>query len=184
MSHVRLNRQLKELLIAGCVFFSVNVTPAQDCYESSIVSPTPFVGNDGEIFKLADGSIWEVKYEYEYLYEYYPDVLICPSRGKLGIGSKMLSVQQIAPGRTTTLKLQPRSAASVESITSRIDGDFEGWDGETIVKLMNGQIWQQTEFYYRYHYSFMPEVLIFRSGGGYKMKVDGIDKSVGVTRLQ
>lgn len=34
---------------------------AQTCYESSILSPTPFMGNNGEIFKLADGSIWEVK---------------------------------------------------------------------------------------------------------------------------
>ena len=36
---------------------------AGDCYESSIVKPSPFMGNDGEAFKLADGSWWEVKYE-------------------------------------------------------------------------------------------------------------------------
>ncbi len=49
---------------------------AGKCYESSIQKPAPFMGNDGEIFKLADGSLWEVKYEYEYMYEYYPDVII------------------------------------------------------------------------------------------------------------
>jgi hypothetical protein len=49
---------------------------------------------------------------------------------------------------------------------SQIDGDFEGWEGETIVKLTNGQIWQQTEYHYEYHYAFMPEVLIYPSGGG------------------
>lgn len=48
---------------------------------------------------------------------------------------------------------------------------------------MNGQIWQQTEYWYHYHYSFMPKVYIFRSGGGYKMKVDGIEKAVGITLL-
>lgn len=33
---------------------------ADKCYESSIVKPSPFMGNDCEIFKLADGSLWEV----------------------------------------------------------------------------------------------------------------------------
>jgi len=45
---------------------------------------------------------------------------------------------------------------SPDYIESQIDGDFEGWEGDTIIKLMNGQIWQQTEYYYYYTYSFMP----------------------------
>ena len=69
-------------------------------------------------------------------------------------------------------------------IESQIDGDFEGWEGETIVKLMNGQIWQQTEYHYEYHYAFMPQVLIYSSGAGYKMKVEGTDQAVGVQRLR
>lgn len=69
------------------------------------------------------------------------------------------------------------------TIESKVDGKFKGFEGETIIKLMNGQIWQQTEYWYLYHYSFMPKVIIFPSGGGYKIKVDGIDKAVGVTRL-
>jgi hypothetical protein len=69
-------------------------------------------------------------------------------------------------------------------INSQIDGDFEGWEGETIVKLMNGQTWQQSEYYYHYHYSFMPKVTIFKSGSGYKMKIDGVDLAVGVTKLR
>jgi hypothetical protein len=69
-------------------------------------------------------------------------------------------------------------------IETQIDGDFEGWEGETIVKLMNGQVWQQTEYYYHYHYSFMPRVMIFKSGAGYKMKVEGIERAVGVTQLR
>ena len=69
-------------------------------------------------------------------------------------------------------------------IESKIDGDFEGWEGETIVKLENGQIWQQSEYHYHYHYAFMPEVLIFKSGSGYKMWVEGIEKAVRVKRLK
>ena len=69
-------------------------------------------------------------------------------------------------------------------IENRIDGDFEGWEGETIVKLENRQIWQQSEYHYHYHYAFMPEVLIFKSGSGYKMWVEGVEKAVRVERLK
>lgn len=76
----------------------------------------------------------------------------------------------------------PRSTAS--TIESQIDGDFEGWKGETIVKLRNGQIWQQVEYHYHYHYAYMPKILIYQSGSGYKMKVDGIERAVGVTQIK
>ncbi|ERS91787.1 hypothetical protein [Halomonas sp. PBN3] len=77
------------------------------------------------------------------------------------------------------------SDASAQSvIESQVDGEFEGWEGETVVKLMNGQIWMQAEYYYEYHYAYMPDVLIYQSGGGWKMKVDGIDKAVRVEQLR
>ena len=69
-------------------------------------------------------------------------------------------------------------------IESKIDRDFEGWEGETIVKLYNGQIWQQSEYYYHYHYAFMPKVLVFKSGSGYKMWVEGIKQAISVERLK
>jgi len=76
---------------------------------------------------------------------------------------------------------QPTAATVIES---QIDGESNGWEGETIFKLTNGQIWQQTEYYYYYHYAYMPNVLIYNAGVGWKMKVDGVDKAVGVERLR
>lgn len=69
-------------------------------------------------------------------------------------------------------------------IESQIDGDFEGWEGETIFKLMNGQIWQQSQYSYTYHYAFMPNVLIYPSNGRYKMKVDGVNETIYVQQLR
>jgi hypothetical protein len=69
-------------------------------------------------------------------------------------------------------------------IESKIDGNFEGWEGETVVKLTNGQVWIQTEYYYGYHYAYMPDVLIYQSHGVWKMIVDGIDKAVRVEQLR
>jgi hypothetical protein len=83
--------------------------------------------------------------------------------------------------KNVSAKSDTTTATAVES---QIDGDFEGWEGETVVKLMNGQIWKQTEYYYHYHYAFMPRVLVYKAGPGYKMKVDGIDKPVGVIQLK
>ena len=77
-----------------------------------------------------------------------------------------------------------RAAATPAVIETQIDGEFNGWEGETIFKLLNGQIWQQSEYHYHYHYAYMPKVLLYRSGGGYKLKVEGVEKAVGVERLR
>lgn len=84
---------------------------AAECYQSSIVSPTPFMGNDDEVFKLSDGSFWQVKYEYEYLYEYYPTVVICPTRGTLLVSGKSLNVVPIRS--TATSGARPANAITV-----------------------------------------------------------------------
>lgn len=87
--------------------------------------------------------------------------------------------------KETLQNLPVESLPPVSSvIESKVDGEFEGWEGETIVKLMNGQIWQQIAYYYHYHYAYMPEVLIYNSDGGWKMKVEGVDKAVWVQRLK
>jgi len=126
---------LMKIVVAVVLVLITSMVSAQECYESSIVSPSPFMGNNGEIFKLVDGSLWEVKYEYEYLYEYFPSVIICPSRGKLAIKGKTLNVEQVG-GRKSSAKSKSKQAPSSEAIESQISGDFEGWEGETIVKLM------------------------------------------------
>jgi hypothetical protein len=91
-----------------------------------------------------------------------------------------------APQDSGTIRSNQPSAPNTQEdmIESQIDGDFEGWEGETIVKLMNGQIWQQAEYYYHYHYAFMPKITVIKTGAGYKMIVDGVPKAIGVTRLK
>ncbi len=69
-------------------------------------------------------------------------------------------------------------------VESNIAGDFEDWSGETIFKLDNGQIWQQAFYSYTYHYAYHPQVTIYRAGGGYKMKVEGLNEVVEVKRLK
>jgi hypothetical protein len=63
-------------------------------------------------------------------------------------------------------------------VDSRIDGEFEGWQGETVFKLINGQYWQQVSFSYVYHYAFGPAVQIAPDGASHRMFVEEVDRSI------
>lgn len=82
------------------------------------------------------------------------------------------------------IKSQAGGGGCSGAIESRIDGTFEGWSGETVFKLLNGQIWQQSSYAYTYHYAYRPEVLIYSGSGGCKMKVEGVSDSISVKRLK
>mgnify|MGYP003451238141 CR=1 FL=1 len=87
---------VKLIIASTSIIFGISMNAhAEKCYEASIVKPTPFMGNDGEILKLSDGTLWEVKYEYEYMYEYNPDVIICPDSQRLIIDDTELDVQPL-----------------------------------------------------------------------------------------
>lgn len=79
---------------------------------------------------------------------------------------------------------RPRSSTVAEShdIESRIDGDFEGWAGNTLFRLQNGQIWQQTDGRVRRATAISPRVTLTRRGFDYEMKVDGVSETIRVRR--
>ena len=151
---------------------------SNECFQASIISPTPFMGNNNELFKLDNGMIGEVRYAYEYMYEYYPAVIICPSKNKMIVKDKNLTIKIISMPPTKN------KGEFSDIIESSIDGDFNGWEGETIFKLSNGQIWQQSSYAYTYHYGYCPKVIIIKSGNLYKMQVEGVSSTIYVTRLK
>ena len=69
-------------------------------------------------------------------------------------------------------------------IESSIDGEFTGFEGEKVFKLLNGQVWQQSDFYYHYRYAYGPRVMIYQGNGGWMMKVDGVERAVRVLLLK
>lgn len=88
---------------------------AAACYESSIQKSAPFLGNHDEIFQLIDGSVWKVQYEYSYLYDYYPSVIMCPGSGKMIVDGKSLSVAQISGNRQVPSS-EPRQSSSLVTV--------------------------------------------------------------------
>lgn len=88
---------------------------------------------------------------------------------------------QLAPPVITAA---PSKGSCVPAIESAITGEVEGWDGETIFKLDNGQIWQQAEYDYTYFYEYHPDVTIYQTSAGCRMKVEDEEETVLVKRIK
>jgi len=158
---------------------------AQDCYESSIISPSPFMGNNEEIFKLADGSLWEVKYEYEYLYKYYPSVVICPSRGKLIIGDKSLNVQLVAPGPGSRKSGSGQGEGWEIFEETNLEGSISGMVQQgRIFKTTSGSIYEVTGLTLQLVLELQPGVTVLRNGETYKLIVEGFDEPLICRKLK
>ena len=72
-----------------------------------------------------------------------------------------------------------------ESVTARVQGEFRGWDGTTIFRLDNGQVWQQrVGGKWRSPRRVDPVVVIEKGRFGYYLSPEGTRRSVGVKRLK
>src|SRR3989344_2622108 len=85
---------------------------------------------------------------------------VCPSNGGAYCQSQY---KPVSPQPTPTQPTITPDQISEQPIESSIDGEFNGWEGETIYKLINGQYWQQSAYHYHYHYAYSPKVLIYGS---------------------
>ena len=132
-----------------------------------------FTGWSGDtLFELCNGQLWiQASYDYLYHYAYRPDVTIVSTDE----GYRMF-VEDVSDSILV--------ARVTDFMRTCIDGEFEGWEGETVFELCNGQVWQQASYDYTYHYAYRPDVLIYWAGSGYQMRVEGVDETIEVIRLQ
>jgi len=84
----------------------------------------------------------------------------------------------------TTPESRPVWSSCSPAIESTISGEIEGWEGDTIFKLDNGQIWQQAEYDYTYFYAYRPDVTIYQTSAGCRMKVEDETETVLVKRIK
>ena len=130
-------------LIVCMVSISHNAR-AEECYRASITTPSPFMGNGNEIFKLSDGTFWQdVSYQYLYLCEYYPSVTICPAMGLMILDENQFNINRIVCHDATITTPSP----------------FMG-NGNEIFKLNDGTFWQDVSYQYLYLYEYYPSVII------------------------
>jgi hypothetical protein len=53
-----------------------------------------------------------------------------------------------------------------------------------IVELDNGEIWEQAEYDYMYSYQYRPEVTIYQTTAGCRLKVEDEDETILVRRIK
>lgn len=141
----------------------------------SLVKPSigGFVPSEG----LSIGNAWAKE-------DVRPVVFVEPSSGAFVPANSLLGLSPslpVAPQSTGPTGSSPCGSA----IETHIDGDFNGWDDQTIYKMDNGTIWQQANYYYHYHYAYHPSVLIFPNGAGIcHIKVVDDDAGVDVLRIK
>ena len=140
-------KQITEIriLISAVILFSVTVfyfsfddsnEQNSACYWAKILKPAEFLGNNGDIFALGDGSIWEVTHNNEYRYERYPGLVICPSKNIMIMQERKWEITNVVEEDEEL----PRHYSLIESY---IHAQWDGWKGDTIAKLSNGDSWQQ-----------------------------------------
>lgn len=61
----------------------------------------------------------------------------------------------------------------------QVEDSWEGWDGDTVVRLTDGSVWRQAEYYYEYRYAHRPQIIM----DGDTMYVDGMRRGVRVRRI-
>ena len=73
----------------------------------------------------------------------------------------------------------------IPQIESRVDGRFDGWFPNAIIRLVNGQVWQVTDGSSRFYDLDRPEVEITRGLlSAFYLNVKGDNHTVRVKRLQ
>ena len=139
----------------------------QTCYDGTFRG----WGHDN-LYELCNGQIWlQTSFDLSIALKLRPDV----------------TIQEVAGGYEMTVE-GVRGSASVTRITdfvrTCIAGPFEGWSGDTVFELCNGQVWVQASYAYTYHYAYRPDVIIFATGGGYSMAVEGVDRRIAVRLIR
>ena len=63
----------------------------------------------------------------------------------------------------------------------QIDGECEGFNGESVFAMTDGSVYRQTQYYYRYRYQYRPKVTLINDR---EIVLPRIDKVVRVERLR
>jgi len=96
---------------------------------------------------------------------------------------------QYTGGEAKQLRLvneEVREAEKAYQVIARLPSDFSGWDGGTVFRLDNGQVWRQRlSGRYIYRGDPAPEAAITKNWLGFHvLTIISTGKSVGVSRIQ
>src|ERR1700704_3575094 len=92
-------------------------------------------------------------------------------------GSRRESEKKAVEKATAEIKKKvgTESRAKMDEILSRVDGDFAGITGHTVIKLEDGTKWKQVNVdeHYRARVTYRPPVKVWHGAFGYRMRIVG-----------
>jgi len=135
---------------------------------------------DHTIYELLSGELWQ-QAEHStfssFLYSGHPTVAVFYFENEwtmvIGTVDKTMEVKRICSGLGCNI------------FNSRIDGDFDGWTGETTFKLSNGQTWRQASYGHASYHAQRPEVTVYETDNNqYMMYVHGMSNAIEVSQVR
>ena len=100
---------------------------------------------------------------------------------------RALNVDRMPPAQAEALRRSlleaftlGQASANDGGFESSIAGRFDGWNGDTVVRLLDGTRWRQVDGAVVVHHAFMPPVTVYRSGTMHRMRIEGLGRSVSV----
>jgi len=84
-------------------------------------------------------------------------------------------VTEQAAEKKATAKASAESHAKMDLLVSRVDGQFNGLTGRTIIRLEDGTVWKQAnaDDRYRAKVTDRPAAAVIHGVFGYKMRIEG-----------
>lgn len=104
--------------------------------------------NDGAVFKLTNGQVWQQKRcKYKYKYRYRPRVRVYKNGGHTFMEFDCME--------------EPVEVVRVSVIEDgTIISDFDGFEGNSTFQFDNGSVWKQDEYKYTYYYAYRPSAYV------------------------
>ncbi len=108
--------------------------------------------------------------------------IVTPEKAIVALPDKQTQSQNVSADDSFG---QPSQADELQSIQSRIVGDFSGWKKGMKITLENGQVWKVTSNASGYRKLTNPKVTISRGVfNSFNAKVEGLNSKVKVKRIK
>jgi len=128
--------------------------------------------DEGNVYRLDSGQVFQqTAYHYHYHYAFRPHVRVFRK------GSAVLLEVEGVSGAVPVTEVNCLEEGVIVS-------DFKGFEGKSVFQFENGNVWQQAEYKYNYHYAYRPDATVVDGINGPELHVEGMDETVRVMRIR
>jgi hypothetical protein len=172
---------MKKLLTLLIVLLASTHALAQDGFSSVEERMTGKEFTDAGLDKLTDAELAALN---DWLRDHSVATLEDKVAGRQSSSGAVIAANELADG--SDRRGFEGKVTDTTTIVSRMIGEFDGWDNETVFKLENGMVWKQAQTDKYYAKTLVNPMVTIKAGmfGAWRLSVEGYNKSVKVERIQ